>query len=149
MRIERVAMIGTRGHYRTVLREMQSMPALRVVALCDGGDSVAPIAAWCRENGHTPKTFEDHRAMLDGARPELLVIDGPFESHALMCIEAVKRGVHVITEKPAALTFAELDALSTACEQSPTVLLAGMMFSRYDAGFWTAKQLISSGAIGD
>ena len=149
MRIERVAMIGTRGHYRAVLREMQSMPALRVVALCDGGDGVAPIAAWCRENGHTPKMFDDHRAMLDAARPELLVVDGPFESHASMCIDAIERGVHVITEKPAALTLAELDALSAACNRNPSVQVAGMMFSRYDAGFWTAKQLIDSGAIGD
>jgi predicted dehydrogenase len=149
MRIERVAMIGTRGHFRTVLREMQSMPSLRVVALCDGGDSVAPIAAWCRENGHTPEMFDDHRAMLDAARPELLVIDGPFESHASMCIDAVARGVHVITEKPAALTLAELDALSAACERNPHVLVAGMMFSRYDPGFWTAKQLITNGAVGD
>jgi len=149
MRIERVAMIGTRGHYRTVLREMEAMPALRVVALSNGGDSVGPIGEWCRENGHTPKMFDDHRAMLDEARPELLVVCGPFEAHASMCVDAVERGVHVIAEKPAALTLSELDALSAACERNPSVHLAGMMFSRYDPGFWTAQALIEAGAIGD
>ena len=149
MRIEKVAMIGTRGHYRTVLREMESMPALRVVALADGGDTVAPIAEWCREHAHAPRKFDDYRAMLDDARPDALVVCGPFEAHASMCIDAVERGIHVITEKPAALTLAELDELSAACERNPSVLVAGMMFSRYDAGFWTAKQLIAGGAIGD
>jgi predicted dehydrogenase len=149
MKIESVAMIGTRGHYRTVLREMESMPALRVVAMADGGDSVAPIAEWCRNHGYTPQSFDDHRAMLDRAKPEVLVVCGPFEAHAAMCIDAVERGVHVITEKPAALTLAELDQLSAACERNPGVHIAGMMFSRYDPGFFTAKRLIDAGAIGD
>ena len=82
MRIEKVAMIGTRGHYRTVLREMEAMPALRVVGLAAGGDSIAPIKEWCREHGHAPQTYDDHRAMLDRARPDVLVICGPFEAHA-------------------------------------------------------------------
>jgi predicted dehydrogenase len=149
MRIEKVAMIGTRGHYRTVLREMETTPALRVVGLADGGDSIGPIAEWCREQGHTPETFDDHRVMLDRARPDVLVVCGPFEAHAAMCIDAIDRGVHVITEKPAALTLPELDRLADACERNPSVHVAGMMFSRYDPGFFTAKQLIAAGAVGD
>jgi predicted dehydrogenase len=151
MRIEKVAMIGTRGHFKTVLREMESMPSLRLIAMADGGggDSLAPIEQWCREHGQAPKTFDDRRALLEMARPDVLVVCGPFEAHAAMCIDAIARGVHVITEKPAALTLAELDALSAACQRNPSVLVAGMMFSRYESGFWTAKHLIDSGAIGD
>ena len=151
MRIEKVAMIGTRGHFKTVLREMESMPSLRLIAMADGGggDSLAPIEQWCREHGQAPKPFDDHRALLESSRPDVLVVCGPFEAHAQMCIDAIERGVHVITEKPAALTLGELDALSAACERNPSVLVASMMFSRYDPGFWTAKQLIARGAIGD
>lgn len=142
-------MIGTRGHFRTVLRELEAMPSLRVTALCDGGDSVAAIAAWCTEHGHTPRTFDDHRAMLDRAAPHIVVVCGPFEAHAAQCIDAIERGVHVITEKPAALTLPELERLTDACARYASVHLAGMMFSRYESGFWTAKQLIDAGAIGD
>ena len=151
MRIEKVAMIGTRGHFKTVLREMEAMPSLRLVAITDGGggDSLAPIETWCRKHGHAPRTFDDHRALLESSRPDVLVVCGPFEAHAGMCIDAIERGVHVITEKPAALTLSELDAIAAACERNPAVLVAGMMFSRYNPGFWTAKQLVVSGAIGD
>ncbi|HEV2296669.1 MAG TPA: Gfo/Idh/MocA family oxidoreductase [Tepidisphaeraceae bacterium] len=149
MKAETIAMIGTRGHYGTVLREMEVMPSLRLVASADGGDSVAPIVGWCRQHGHAPQMFDDYRTMLDRAKPDVLVVCGPFEAHAAMCIDAVERGVHVITEKPAALTLAELEKLSAACERHPNMHVAGMMFSRYDAGFFTAKGLIDSGAVGD
>jgi predicted dehydrogenase len=149
MRIAKVAMIGTRGHYRTVLREIEAMSALRVVALANGGDTAAPIAAWGREHGHTPETFDDHRTMLDRAKPDVCVVCGPFEAHAAMCINAIERGVHVITEKPAALTLEDLDRLDETCKRHPGVHVAGMMFSRYDAGFWTARLLIEGGAVGD
>ncbi len=149
MRIAKVAMIGTRGHYRTVLREIEAMSALRVVALANGGDTAAPIAAWGREHGHTPETFDDHRTMLDRAKPDVCVVCGPFEAHAAMCIDAIERGVHVITEKAAALTLEDLDRLDETCKRHPGVHVAGMMFSRYDAGFWTASLLIEGGAVGD
>ena len=66
-----------------------------------------------------------------------------------MCIDAIERGVHVLTEKPAALTLDDLARLRDACARHPNVHLAGMMFSRYDPGFYTAKRLIDAGAIGD
>jgi predicted dehydrogenase len=149
MRIEKVAMIGTRGHFRTVLRELESMPSLRVTALCAGGDNIGPIAEWCRERGHAAEAFDDHRAMLDRAKPDVLVVCGPFESHTVHCIDAIERGVHVITEKPAALNLADLEKFTAACERNASVHVVGMMFSRYDAGFWTAKKLIAASAIGD
>jgi len=149
MRIETVGMIGSRGHYRNVLRELETTPGTLVVGLADGGDSIAPIAEWCREHRHTPETFPDHRAMLDRAKPNMVVVCGPFESHAAMCIDAIERGVHVLTEKPAALTLDDLDRLRAACDRNPSVHLAGMMFSRYDPGFFTAKRLIDSGTIGE
>lgn len=143
------AIIGSRGHYGTVLRELEALPELRVVAYADGGDTAEPIAAWCREHRHDARSFDDHRAILDRARPDVLVVCGPFEAHAAMSIEAIERGVHVITEKPAALTLGQLDQLRAACERNPAVHLAGMMFSRYDPGVFTAKRLIDSGAIGE
>jgi predicted dehydrogenase len=66
-----------------------------------------------------------------------------------MCIDAMERGIHVLTEKPAALTLDELARLQDACARHPKVHLAGLMFSRYDPGFYSAHELVRSGAIGD
>lgn len=87
--------------------------------------------------------------MLEEARPTALVVCGPFELHATMCLQAIRRGIHVLTEKCAALTLDDLAKLSETCAANPEVHLAAMMQSRYDPAFFTAHRLIAQGAIGD
>jgi predicted dehydrogenase len=108
-----------------------------------------PVEAWCHSHGFTPIVGVDYRAMLDRAKPDIAVVSGPFELHAAMCAEAIERGIHVLTEKPAALTFEELERLRETCGKHANVHLAGMMFSRYTSGFYTAWRLIEARAIGD
>jgi predicted dehydrogenase len=105
------------------------------------------------KGGHAPRVFDDWRDALDPANVErgidAAIICGPFEQHAEMTLHAIARGVHVLCEKPVVMTLDELAAVRSACAASPQVHLAGMMFSRYAAGFYTARQLVARGAIGD
>jgi predicted dehydrogenase len=91
----------------------------------------------------------DWRAMLEDTRPDAVVVCGPIELHAEMCVEAIGRGAHVLVEKPSALTFGELTRLRAALDRHPGVHFAAMMFSRYTPGFYTAWRLIRGGAVGD
>jgi predicted dehydrogenase len=149
----KIAIIGTRGHYREVLREAGKTPEAQIVAVAPGGagdDDVTPILESCRSNGVAePRVFDDYRNMLDTALPDIVVICGPLELHAAMSITAIERDIHVLTEKPAALTLSDLAALQDTCERHPKVHLAGMMFSRYTPGFYTAWRMIHLGAVGD
>jgi predicted dehydrogenase len=145
----RIAFSGSRGHAGTVLMQLESMPGVKIVATADAGDSVALVEDWCAGHGHQPEHFDDHRAMLDEVKPDAVVVCGPFEDHAAHCVDAIERGVHVMTEKPAALDFDGLAGIRAACAKHPDVLLSGMMFSRYDAGFFASHKLVSDGAVGD
>jgi predicted dehydrogenase len=149
MGIVTVAMAGTRGHYAATLREIEGVPGMRVVGVTGAGDPVGPLVEWCKEKGHEGRVYESYEGMLEGARPDVVVVCGAFEDHARMCVEAIRRRVHVVTEKPAALTLAELGELKKACAERPGVHLAGMMFSRYSAGFLKARDLIRAGEIGE
>jgi predicted dehydrogenase len=150
MSSHRIAFIGSRGHWEAASRDLVKIPNVQVVALSPGGDTIAPVAAWWAKPGHHPPVVEDdYRAMLNRARPDVVVVCGPFELHAQMCIDAIECGVHVLIEKPAALTFEQLDALREAHRKHSSVHLAGMMFSRYDPGFFAAARLIREGSIGD
>jgi predicted dehydrogenase len=150
MQLTRLAFIGTRGHYRLVLDALPRLPHVRVVGLCDGSTGpVDPLTTWCQQNGHSPEAFHDYRKMLDTTRPQAVIICGPFEHHASMSIDAISRGIHVLVEKPAALTFEDLDRLRRAHQEHPDIHLASMMASRYSPGFFTAWKLIRDGAIGD
>lgn len=146
----RLAMIGSRGHHGIVLRELPSLPQVELVAVAAGGDTVVPLLEWAQKSGRSaPRVFDDHATMLTDVRPDAVVVCGPFERHASMCVEALDRGIHVYTEKPAALSIAELEQLRRAVDRNPGVRLVGMMQGRYMPGFYTAWQLVRDGAIGD
>lgn len=146
----RLAMTGTRGHHGIVLRELPSLPAVQLVAAAVGGDTVEPILeAFGRRGAPPPQAFDEHAAMLDAVKPDAVVVCGPFERHADMCVDAITRGVHVYTEKPAALSLAELERLRAAANAHRDVRVVGMMQGRYAPGFHTAWRLIRDGAIGE
>lgn len=145
----RIAFIGARGHHPTVLRELEKMPEAQITAICDGGDTIEPLAEWCRTHSQTPKVFSDYHQLIDPSLADLLVVCGPFEKHAEMSLAAIERDLPVLCEKPVALTFADLNKLRDACHKHPRALFTGMMFSRYDPGFFTAWNLVQSGAIGE
>jgi predicted dehydrogenase len=141
-----IAIIGTRGHYEQTLREVSQTPGANIAAVAPGGagdDDVTPLL------DANPAVYPDLQSLLGHPELDVLVVCGPFELHATTSIAAIERGIHVLTEKPAALTLAELQRLSDALKQHPGVHFAGMMFSRYDPGFFTAHQLIQGGAIGE
>jgi len=151
MALQRLAMIGARGHTNYVLDALPRLPQVQVVGVSDGAadDSAAPLVQWCKSNGHEPAVFDDYRKMLDTVRADAVVVCGPFELHAQMSIDAIERGLHVFAEKPIALTLDDLARLRTAHNAHPQVHIAGMMGIRYDPGFFTAWKLIKQDAIGD
>lgn len=87
--------------------------------------------------------------MFDETRPTIAVVCGPFELHAAQTVAALRRGIHCITEKPVALDDESLRAIEAALAARPDAQLAGMMFSRFDPGFFHAKGMIEEGAIGE
>jgi predicted dehydrogenase len=152
-RIQKIAFIGTRGHFSTVLRELPEHAHQRIVAVANGGDgdTAAPILEWDRTQllPHQPRDFGvEWLRMLDESKPDAVVICGPYELQASMSVAALDRGIHVLVEKPAALSFDDLGLLRAAHRRSPGVHLASMVFSRYSPGFYTAAALVSAGAVG-
>lgn len=102
-----------------------------------------------RDAGNAVPVFEDIERMFDEARPTIAVICGPFERHAAQTIVALQRGIHCITEKPVALDEQSLRTIEQTLASNARVQLAGMMFSRFDSGFYHAKQMIEEGTIGE
>ena len=95
--------------------------------------------------------------MLDQCQPDAVSICGPFELHAAMAAEALRRGIHAFCEKPVALTLTQLADLRSAYETSRAEFqgwyanglhLGAMMGLRYDPAFYTAWRAVRGGAIG-
>ncbi len=140
----RIALIGQRGHIHIALDDIKKSPGTEIVGVC-GGDPDTPadaVAASCeRVLGHAPRTFAgDFRAMLDAVKPDVLVVCGPFETHAAMTREAIRREIHVFCEKPVATTLDDLVALAAAHRKHPAAHIAQMCGPHYDAGLWSATR---------
>jgi predicted dehydrogenase len=93
-------------------------------------------------------TFTDSKEMLDSGLIDLVVISTPPNSHYLWAKESLNRGLHVILEKPMALTVQECDEL-IAIAASKDLLLVVYQNRRFDEDFVTMKRLIDDGAIGE
>ena len=93
-------------------------------------------------------TFTDSTEMLDSGLIDLVVISTPPNSHYSWAKESLNRGLHVILEKPMALTVEQCDEL-IALAASKSLLLVVYQNRRFDADFITMKKLIDDGAIGE
>lgn len=95
-----------------------------LVALCDVDEDYA-----AKKFAQYPKAqrFKDYRIMLDRMEKEIdaVVIGTPDHTHAVIAMEAMKRGKHVYCEKPLAHSVHEVRALMAAAHQYRVVTQLG------------------------
>jgi predicted dehydrogenase len=95
-----------------------------IVALCDVDDNYA-----AKKFAQYPKAtqFKDYRVMLDkmGKEIDAVVIGTPDHTHAVIALEAMRRGKHVYCEKPLAHTVQEVRTLMEAAQKHRVVTQLG------------------------
>lgn len=144
----RLCCIGSRGHWGYVFESIRDVPQVELAGICTGcEDPIGPMRRRCAEEGFAPSEFDDYRKMLDEVRPDMVCVDGPFEKHAEMCIEAFLRNIHIFCEKPIALTLSDLEKVERAASVSSSRIVS-MVGLRYDPAFHTAWKLTRQGALG-
>jgi len=145
----KICIIGVRGHHHYVFDELAKLPEVEIVGVSSGcSDDIAPLVAKCKAAGLAPAVYDDYSAMLDELKLDAVVINGPFNLHAQMSIDALERGLHVFCEKPVALTLADLERLEATYSRTDGLFLMSMVGLRYDPGFMTAWQAVNRGAVG-
>ncbi len=95
-----------------------------IVALCDVDESYA-----AKEFAKYPgaKRFKDYRVMLDkmGKEIDAVIIGTPDHTHAVISMEAMRRGKHVYCEKPLAHSVHEVRELMAAATKYKVVTQLG------------------------
>jgi predicted dehydrogenase len=141
--------IGTGSRGLGVLEEAQKRGA-RFVAVCDvdakhRDDAVAKL----RKLGHesTVEQYNDFRELLDRKDIDAVTIVTPDHWHALIAIEAMKRGKDIYCEKPLTLTIEEGQAMVKVARARRPVFQTGSQ-QRSDRRFRLACELVRNGRIG-
>ena len=117
-----------------------------IVALCDVDEEYA-----AKKFAQYPKArrFKDYRVMLDktGAGIDAVVIGTPDHTHAVIALEAMKRGKHVYCEKPLAHNVHEVRALMAAAREHRVVSQLGNQ-GHSSGDIRRIVEWIQAGAIG-
>ena len=134
---------GAIGHEHN--QAVQATRGLTLTAVCDTNPARIDAA---RELAPEVVGFSDAEKMLDSGLVDLVVVSTPPNSHHHWAMRALDRDLHVVLEKPMALTAQECDtALARAKERDKTLVV--YQNRRFDPDFVTMRRLISEGAIGE
>ncbi len=88
--------------------------------MCDLSPAVAEMMA---ERFGVPAWFTDHRRMLAETAPDVVHVTTPPPTHVPLAIDALRAGSHVLVEKPAAPSVAELRALLDVARDAGRVVV--------------------------
>ena len=92
--------------------------------------------------------YTDYKEMIAKEALDAVVIASPDQLHREMCEYCLDAGLHVLCEKPLALTEEDCLAIVAAAEKSDKKFMVGQI-CRYTPGFMGAKKLIDEGRIGE
>jgi predicted dehydrogenase len=93
-------------------------------------------------------TYSSVSALLRQSKVDLLAIITPHNTHAKLTLQCLNAGVHVVCEKPLAITTAECDAMIAAARKNK-VVLSTYHNRHWDGHILGAMKLIREGAIGE
>jgi predicted dehydrogenase len=146
----RAACVGVRGQGRSHIRDLQSVPGVDVVALCDVDERVlAERLKDFEENGlEKPKTFTDIRKLLEDKDIDVVSFATPNHWHALGTIWACQAGKDVYVEKPASHNIWEGRKMVEAARKYNRIVQCGMQI-RSSVAIQEAVEFMKSGKLGE
>lgn len=93
--------------------------------------------------------FTDAIEMLDSGLIDACLVSVPHYDHCRYAIESMKRGIHVMVEKPAGVYTKQVREMNAEAEKHPEVVF-GMMFNqRTNCVYRKLRELVKSGAYGN
>ena len=140
----KIGVIGLGKMGLSHLSIVKTHPDVKVVGVCDATGYVLDVMA--KYTGLAP--FGDYRALLDGAKPDAVLIATPSRSHGEIARAALERGVHVFVEKPFCLSLEEAHELVALARRKQAVNQVGYHY-RFIAAFQEARRVLRAGTIGE
>lgn len=94
------------------------------------------------------KTFNDGKPLLRYKKLDAVIIATPHYDHTTLGIAALKRGLHVVVEKPISVHKADCEKL-IAAHTNPQQVFGAMFNQRTDPFYIKIRELVRSGELGE
>jgi predicted dehydrogenase len=147
----KIAIIGTGAIFRNHLEAYRALDNVEIVAVCDVNEELAIRTA---QEYDIPRAFSSVTELLAAANDatdlgqlDVVSVCTPHPTHEAVVTEAAEAGVHVLCEKPLAISVESSQRMVEVCHRHGVKL--GVLFQRR---FWPAAQrikaLVEDGTIG-
>lgn len=162
----RIGVIGRVGHSYMVYEAMKELDNAMITAYafedgdwdfnCDGtrrgvgyGYDLDSQVSWLRgaDWGKGAKPYETYQEMLDKEKLDVVAVFLPYVRIPYAAAVAAERGLHVMAEKPVAITYADLEMLEKAVYKNK-VRLSALLSYRSSGGMRAVQKAIADGLIG-
>lgn len=142
----RIGIIGCGGITRAAhLPAYAKLNNVEIVALCDIKIEKANALA---EEYNIEKTFENYIDMMDSVELDAVDICTPNYLHSTIAVKAFEKGLHVLCEKPDAVSVEEAIKMKTAAEKSGKLLMV-IRNNRFTRTSTYLKKFIEDGKMGE
>jgi len=145
-RAARVAVIGIGRQGRRIIAELQKIEGVEIAAVCDVVEGRATIGTQ-RAPGAAP--FTDHRALLESAGIDAVLVATPTHRHLQIVEDALAAGKHVYLEAPIAHTVEECRTITAAAMAQPTLVAQAGLLYRSNPIYRRVRTLMRAGTLRD
>lgn len=142
----RVGIIGIGnqgGYYAEHMNELSKYLEITAVA-----DTNPQRLEWAKETVPQAARFDDGVALLDSGLVDACVVVTPHYDHPTYAIEAMKRGIHVLVDKPAGVYTKQVKEMNAVADAHPEVKFGVMFCLRTIEVYQKLHELMQSGEYG-
>jgi len=140
----RIGVVGVGGMGQGHCSYMEQLGIGELTAVCDIDEAVAKQVS----GRHKVPYFTTHGKLLNSGMVDAVLIATPHYFHPPIGIDACRRGIHVLSEKPIAVSVKAGKQMIRAAERSGCVFSV-MYQMRAEPRYQAAKRLIAEGRLGE
>ena len=141
----RIGVIGCGGMGQSHMKVFNEIPRLKFTAASDAfkGNLDKVVAE------HKVQGFADGEALINSGLCDAILVATPHYFHPPLAIAALKRGLHVLVEKPVAVTALAAEEVNRVAATRPDLKYAVMFQMRTVPKWRRIKEIVASGQLGE
>ncbi len=131
------------GHLRNILEG--KCPEIVVAAVADRNPD---RLEWCAQRVPEAVRFDNAITMMDSGLVDACIVSVPHYDHPTLAMECMKRGLHVMVEKPAGVYTKQVREMNAMADAHPEVVFGLMFNQRTNCLYRKMRELVQSGDYG-
>lgn len=141
--VVRMGVVGVGGMGQGHCKTMKGVEEMKLTAVCD----IDPVTAEKVGAEHGVPWFQRHRDLIRSGLCDAVLIATPHPPRPPIAIDAMKAGLHVLSEKPLSERVSTADKMIAAARETGVVFAVDFQ-RRTEPAFKKAIELVRSGVLG-